>query len=210
MSSSGRLVLTHHRNYHNQVTSPLLRLPAELRNSIYAYALGGYDIWIQARPDYQYLTFSTKSQGSDRPYYRTGAGRDLSISALSYTCRQIRYGSSHYVFALNTFRGDVDTLTRFLLHRNTKEAYVHSVRLDLDTKIDFDFSHEPKVLPHVLHGLRILRQLPSLKEIPVCSRSHCWRYHPSVMLAALQKFFEAVTEELPEPRNVKVSVSHWQ
>ena len=209
MSCPDRLLLTRHRTYHNQVTLPLLRLPAELLNSIYAYELGDFDIWIQTRDhsDHHCLTFSIKCQGPTHLPHWIEADYSLSFSALSFTCRQIRYESSHYVFALNTFRGDVDMLTRFLRHRNTKEASIQSVRLNLDTEIDLKFSPELKVLVHGLHGLRILRQLSSPKEILICSQDHYWRYHSSIVLAALQKFFEARIEELPEPRNVKVSVT---
>jgi hypothetical protein len=39
--------LTAHSSRRNQISSPPLRLPAELRNKVYEYALGGWDIHIQ-------------------------------------------------------------------------------------------------------------------------------------------------------------------
>lgn len=143
---------------------------------MYAYALGGFDILIQNRDhtDDHCLPFSIKCQGPNRLSHWIEADSGLSVSALSFKCRQIRHEASRYVFAFNTFRGDVDTLTRFLRHRNTKEATIQFVRLDLDTKTDLEFSPEPKVLVRMLRSFRILRRLPSLKEALVCSQDHYW------------------------------------
>ena len=66
-----------------QTQSPLLKLPAELRNVIYRYSL--------------------IKQGDARIQLR-----DLRPSALLYTCRQIRYEASSIYFSENNFVLTVD------------------------------------------------------------------------------------------------------
>lgn len=109
-----------------------------------------------------------------------------------------------------TFRGDADTLARFMFHQNTELASIQSVRLDLDTRSPLGFRLEPKISLLVFHGLCILRLLLSLKNILVYCQDHYWYHSPSVILAELRRFFEAHFEGLPEPDNVELLVGCWQ
>ncbi|KAF2831040.1 hypothetical protein CC86DRAFT_281830 [Ophiobolus disseminans] len=96
------------RNYRttrNQKASPLLRLPPEIRNTVYTYALGGYRISLNG----------TRSRNSwtKHPTVTTGTeGRWQTVSSvlgITFACRQTYLESSLMFFDLNEFGGkDID------------------------------------------------------------------------------------------------------
>ncbi|USP77115.1 hypothetical protein yc1106_04389 [Curvularia clavata] len=73
----------------NQQQSPLLRLPAELRNKIFAYALGG-------------RTFRFKTTGN-YPWYIKNVTKYKHALALLQVCRQIYAETALLPFSTNTF-----------------------------------------------------------------------------------------------------------
>jgi hypothetical protein len=103
----------------NSTTSPLLTLPAEIRNKIFSYAVGGYDICIKAL-DMKATTesshgISTSPQvrkqkrvttiilpkGTD--FRRARDGDDLPALALPLACRQLYTETSLLPYMLNCF-----------------------------------------------------------------------------------------------------------
>jgi hypothetical protein len=112
------LLANFYRAKRNSLKSPLLRLPAELRNKIFAFALGGHDITIYS------TIYSTTSCLMDHTF-----GKDfLSYTAVSSdkeaqgfvkpafqlprVCRQIYSETATLAYVLNTFKFDRETLTK--------------------------------------------------------------------------------------------------
>jgi hypothetical protein len=94
----------------NSAQSPLLKLPAELRNKIFAYAMGNYDVYIEVFNKTKLLKSRTLNDGRHECYtayvdyrlvttilphdedYRPAApGDDLPNFSLPRVCRQL-YG----------------------------------------------------------------------------------------------------------------------
>lgn len=82
----------------NQTQSPLLRLPAELRNSVYTYALGGHRISIGA--PYSLDPGEMTVIESDDCQYPASA-----LLGLTLACRQTHAETRDQVFELNEFGG---------------------------------------------------------------------------------------------------------
>ncbi|KAF2635243.1 hypothetical protein P280DRAFT_473967 [Massarina eburnea CBS 473.64] len=121
----------------NATESPLLRLPAELRNRIYEYAIGGgiivvddiiafpRDGWLEYTVTYRDASdvgnFS-RFDGSDKPL------RVSRIFALDRTCRQTWSESHKLLFSHNKFHFMVnETMKDFVRHRLTT-AQRHAIK----------------------------------------------------------------------------------
>jgi hypothetical protein len=106
----------------NATQSPLLQLPPELRNQIFAYVVGNYDICIGAFNDKKYFDPRPKSDGKppkthDHLYYRlitvilphgadyrpAAPGDDLPNLSLPQVCRQIYAETTLLPYMLNHF-----------------------------------------------------------------------------------------------------------
>jgi len=93
----------------NQLTSPFLRLPSEIRNQIYYYALGGHEIYLITLPSNE----KKKRLGCRPPHQKTWEMHPL-------TCRQIRCDlGAYYPFIHNTFGATVLAGFHSMLHRFT-------------------------------------------------------------------------------------------
>ncbi|KAF3001381.1 hypothetical protein E8E13_006820 [Curvularia kusanoi] len=104
-----------------QEQSPLLRLPGELRNQIYVYAIGDRnDIWVGQSGNK--LIFS-KQQGWSTTW--------IEQVTLQATCRQISRETADMHFVLNTFCGYLRPLMAFLSHPNTPKDKITSICLSL-------------------------------------------------------------------------------
>lgn len=77
-----------YRAQQNQRDSPLLRLPAEIRNIIFAYALGGH-------------VFDTLRIIAH--HYGTAVAKEQKLSPLLAVCRQIYSETALLLYSLNTF-----------------------------------------------------------------------------------------------------------
>ncbi|CAN9339028.1 unnamed protein product [Alternaria sp. RS040] len=75
----------------NQRNSPLLRLPAELRNRVYEYALGGHEIWV-----------TTPIPETKTKIYLDRWG-DVPAFTLLKVCSQIYAEAALLPYSLNTF-----------------------------------------------------------------------------------------------------------
>ena len=113
----------------NQKSSPFLRLPPELRNKIYEYAIGGHVIK---------LFESTK-----KPHYNMLSQADGHYTALanpavlSKTCRQLHRETALLPYSLNTFHGRTRRIHKFLKgltmaqREQIKSLEIFFVRTDL-------------------------------------------------------------------------------
>lgn len=100
---------------HNQKQSPLLRLPAELRNWIYEYALGSLTIRKCLFRPHKFRAFDTSRQ------------ERTNLTALASTCRQL-YGETRLLpFELNVFKGHVEYWPR-VLRDGLSESQRNSLR----------------------------------------------------------------------------------
>ncbi|CAE7000757.1 hypothetical protein CFE70_001059 [Pyrenophora teres f. teres 0-1] len=91
----------------NATNSPLLRLPAELRNQIYEYALGGHIFY--------FYTECSNEYPHDRFFHN-----DI---ALVYVCRQLNAETALLPYALNSF------IYRYY-GRDSAENFVHQRSLE--------------------------------------------------------------------------------
>jgi len=103
----------------NQLTFPFLRLPSEIRNQIYSYALGGHEIYLITLPGND----KKKRLGCRPPHQKTWEmhliPERLAIN-LPLTCRQIRCDlGAYYPFIHNTFGATVLAGFHSMLHRFT-------------------------------------------------------------------------------------------
>ncbi|KAF2035778.1 hypothetical protein EK21DRAFT_84186 [Setomelanomma holmii] len=105
----------------NQAASPLLRLPAELRNKIFEHVLGGYDIFVGIWPRHM-------ERRLDRPFdsFREGGSHFL---GLLQVCQQIYTEAKTLPFSLNEFSGWVGGLTRLSFDSNLSENQINKIRV---------------------------------------------------------------------------------
>jgi hypothetical protein len=90
----------------NSLFSPLLRLPAELRNNIYTHALSGHDIEVIS--DFSAWRYTLYP-------YRGVARTPLSnLLSLSRTCVQLYSGTSLLASTLNSFFVQVEDMQWFV------------------------------------------------------------------------------------------------
>lgn len=116
-----RMVLTSNSTALNQRNSPLLRLPGEIRNCIYAYVLGGLII-NSPKPLRLYIrllrqTSSFESRICTSAYKDGSTNPSQAMSShldLLYTCRSIFIETSLLPFALNKFEIHSMKLSHFL------------------------------------------------------------------------------------------------
>ena len=89
------------RTYLNHESSPLLRLPAEIRNMIYEYALGGYDMQAEGPGDFNSgFELCTMDNDGHRSF------NVKHLTALTRTCRQIHTDTHLLFYQLNSFGSD--------------------------------------------------------------------------------------------------------
>jgi hypothetical protein len=187
----------------NSTDSPLLRLPAELRNKIYAYAVGGYVIYVLdlrwgdplVTPEIRLcLSKLFRLSGPlirtprDETAYRDGSEESThrslhkckvvsKIQNLSLVCRQIAAESSLFPFKYNTFKFDgQQTLEAFAQRLSLPQlCAVQTIGVELSSAFE----------ELVYWNLKqILFDLPSLRRIMLTSRDHETR---SARLAYLER-----------------------
>jgi len=127
------------RTLRNQRESPLLRLPAELRNQIYAYVLGDHEIcteslpWGYPTPGHHHIQLSSHNNGIwTRPHH---------FLALTATSRQLRSETEFLPFRLNCFQAhhsrSFQHFLGILSHRQRNAIRI--IRL-----IKVDYYHTPR------------------------------------------------------------------
>ncbi|KAF2831595.1 hypothetical protein CC86DRAFT_463452 [Ophiobolus disseminans] len=107
----------------NSITSPLLALPAEIRNKIFGYVMGGYDIYIMASnqtSEFKTITFNDGSKHArhvfeknrilttilpkDTEYRSAEDGDQLPNLCLPRVCRQLYMETALLPYVLNHFK----------------------------------------------------------------------------------------------------------
>lgn len=164
--SSSQAVLTLHSTLDNQIDSPLLRLPAELRNKIYEFALSGH---------------------------RIGSRRQLrEVASLRYTCRQIRSETAFMEFPLNTFEvlvgGDLFTEENIECHLG-----LHHVRVvEIDSTILVYKGWEENLKPFEVSWseLEALGRLKGLEKIQVVFSMWSYTWSTRQAIAEIKEVFE--------------------
>jgi len=107
--SSARNLLIASSPLQNQRSSPLLQLPGELRNTIYAHVLGNHSIDVQEEYWPQRFRISI-SPFQVQPHH---------ITALLRTCRQIHAETHLLPFTLNIFSCENPSILQFFRHALT-------------------------------------------------------------------------------------------
>jgi hypothetical protein len=137
--------------------SPLLRLPGELRNRIWKYALGDFEI--------QLSHYKTKG-GAEFLEVHVPRQHPLALTA---SCHQIHCETKLLPTALNKFRGDAESLPLFFDSDRLDDARLRSITtvciIKLCRPIQFDINLEPHMRIH-RRGQRIFENMiHSLKRL---------------------------------------------
>jgi hypothetical protein len=148
----------------NQAQSPLLLLPAEMRNTIYDYVLGGYDIKIaHVSHPYHRLRAVLKTDPSH------DSTRLENFLAITRTCRQIRAESNNLAFSLNEFGTDVPRLLLASTKLFPIDCFkaITSFRLMVGSWMVLHNSKVPYLRRELKQALEILGTLPHLKQLTI-------------------------------------------
>ncbi len=152
------------RYLRNQHVSPLLRLPAEIRNKIYTLVLSGHSINLSTfNPNHPTYTLFRKQHTRQKALLAL-------LTALPSTCRQIRAETKPLPFSLNDF------ILVQGLQKRLNETQFHAVRTlkwsmnCLHTDILYDnYDKFTMISPGVVeHVLGMLAKMRSLQHLIVC------------------------------------------
>ncbi|KAH5287336.1 hypothetical protein HBI81_131790 [Parastagonospora nodorum] len=158
----------------NQANSPLLRLPAELRNQIYEHTLSGLVIRIEMSMNKEncgFTTCSTYSTIYDPRRYGLG-----NLSALSTVCRQLHTETHLLPFCLNDFGGYSKSFTQAIDGGHLSTEQVNAIRkVDLLLSMSNVFSSTPRsplvnlctVHPYLMKLAARFRSMKSLNQVEI-------------------------------------------
>ncbi|KAH5153477.1 hypothetical protein HBH69_127310 [Parastagonospora nodorum] len=140
----------------NQLESPLLRLPAEIRNNIYENVLGGHEF---RRNVYIVDIFSLSKQ--------IDLGKHRRLLAITATCRQLQNETQKLVFRLNSVAGeciDVRVCLRKKGLRRKPLAFgvgardIHTLRIFIDACA---------TVGDRVSLIELVKKVPNLKQVVV-------------------------------------------
>ena len=129
---------------------PLLKLPPEIRNTIYEYVLGGHKLYYVAYGDKMSLRHNPpdpKSEFAEIPQFL----------ALTKTCRQIQAETKLLPFKLNVFGGVATDHLRFLARIGPRAAKAIKT-IHIDASYRSGLSDSLSRLFYLLPGLQGLRK----------------------------------------------------
>ncbi|KAF1946258.1 hypothetical protein EJ02DRAFT_248378 [Clathrospora elynae] len=155
----------------NRRESPLVRVPAEIRNKIYGYALGGLEFHIK-RSDHEgkwfrakRLAIATRPIDADRqelPKF------DPELLALTATCRQIYIETKLLPLAANEFIGSLNYLKSLVsgcIIDSTRLLFIEKLRIYVtDTEIE-DEDGEYQIRRSLTNLLLVLCGMTGLKRV---------------------------------------------
>jgi hypothetical protein len=149
----------------NQLASPFLRLPGEIRNTIYHYAMAGNEIYAVSRGSKIMCMGRPASQFA----WKFEPMTEIMAFHLPLVCRQIRLETGKYfTFKFNTFGSTMPEDFSQLVARFTddQKARIETVKMNF-VRRNNTFSHSTPYLVTVQPGspFRILTVLPSLKRL---------------------------------------------
>lgn len=122
----------------SNASSPLLSLPQELKDRIYHFVYGGFDIDVVCKHDYADTTMCLFASKSKEPLnLRIGSHRSeglLPVASLG-TCRQMYHDANNVFYSANNFRFKEPKMIHRFLRRlgdvNHRNLAVRSVHLEL-------------------------------------------------------------------------------
>ncbi|KAF2030026.1 hypothetical protein EK21DRAFT_112319 [Setomelanomma holmii] len=144
------------RRAQNQRDSPLLKMPPEIRNRIYDFALGGLTFRLQPNDDNEKVANETKSKNA---------------IALLAVCRQLYAETAVLPTSLNVFSSHspiaIHSWTNAM--RPANRASVTNLKLSICI-FKFKFFHNLVVRTYVMHrpDKGMFSNLPSLRHIQLC------------------------------------------
>lgn len=180
-------ILTGHSTSRNQRESPLLRLPPELCDKTYRYALGGYKIRVCCKV-------------RRRDWYPELNQPPHNFTALTRVSRQVHFEIVNLCATLNTFSSDLTTWN--LIFRSSHQSVVKNASANEVVLYEHDvFLEEIGLCPEVRETGRHLRELPNLKSVVVS-----WR--PQVNAGAVNKktVLDLVQDAFRLPSHVDLQV----
>ncbi|KAJ4296249.1 beta transducin [Kalmusia sp. IMI 367209] len=143
----------------NSVTSPLLRLPPEIRNKIWEYALGGFQIDVRktgGRKKAVKLVYTTRPVGTCYPLSKDYIKPTFHLHEV---CRQMYFETSPLIYTLNTFGfSSVEAMDHWIKNRPTGQLRLVD---SIDVPMDY--------LRLYNHGFRMTfrKEFPCIKRIGV-------------------------------------------
>ena len=122
----------------NQRSSPLLRLPGELRNQIYEYALSGWQIQMAySRAIYGQQAVYCRRIGETEDDWTGWIEATQAITALPVTCRQLCAETQLLPFTLdNEFTGKTGLCLQVLMEKLGSRGR----KLSADGRVTFDYN----------------------------------------------------------------------
>jgi hypothetical protein len=148
----------------NQRQSPLLRLPAELRNKVYAYVLGGREIELCG---YQRCQICNQA-----PYRDAISHYPRNLLNLLHACRQCHSEARLLPFSSSTFIALPDEVN-YIISRHFSHAQTHAIEaigLQLYANIwnSYMLEHVPRQLHSILeNSLKSLERMPRLNSLSI-------------------------------------------
>lgn len=113
----------------NEQQSYLLRLPPELRNKIYALAVGGKEIFLTS-VDSTSRRFILASKPQEEEWLQDAPYRqDLYLTALHKVFRQLYNDTAVLHFSRNTWSGTASELANFLDICGSGRQYIETIRV---------------------------------------------------------------------------------
>ncbi|KAH6637851.1 hypothetical protein C7974DRAFT_390380 [Boeremia exigua] len=182
----------------NQQTSPLLRLPAELRNKIFTFIIGGHSISVFgeddgiARSSNSGLTYRARTYKSRKPRKHATPTTPI-VSNLHLACRQIYHETSTLFFTLNEFCASPQTMVKFLKHRNTQADLITRIRIDPYDPVATPGHHAPYLSNGMRRVLRVARSLKSLGTIVITEARMAETVSYGVMLCLVAEVLDKGT-----------------
>ncbi|CAF9915814.1 MAG: hypothetical protein ALECFALPRED_010334 [Alectoria fallacina] len=158
----------------SNASSPLLRLPQELKDRIYHFVYGGFYLHIQKRqkdPRICLVARKTTTPHSDAIHFNDGMVERLPVASLG-TCRQMYHDARNVLYSVNTFSSyDRSLIFPFLKHLKDvihRNLAVRSIHLDVFVR---DTADERKS-NHTFCALA--ENLKNLRDIHIDVAEHIW------------------------------------
>ncbi|CAA9956800.1 hypothetical protein PTMSG1_00408 [Pyrenophora teres f. maculata] len=177
----------------NMTESPFLRLPAELRNMIYEFAVAGHIILIET----ELMTtkrlrnglFTARAHKPDEKIngrWASDGKRVYPLFAFDLVCRQIRAETSLLQYRTNYFHFDTHEDLEFFSTQLT------STQLHAITDISIDYSkHSERLYSGLCRGVRVpsmLHMFPRLRRLYIAPRTLRHGYSIQMFLTVIRLF----------------------
>ncbi|OAL55993.1 hypothetical protein IQ07DRAFT_639622 [Pyrenochaeta sp. DS3sAY3a] len=183
-----------------QQCSPLLDLPAEIRNMIYKYVLGNWTICAFSRTHRpaQYVIVD--------PFYTWHRNPPTNKLNVLSTCRQIYTEAYILPFSLNWFQIWFTDVSRFfdgVYFPLSRVQAITKLRLTVFDHYVMDFKKEPFQLKEdFTNDLLRIKQLPMLKKVSL----RCYEDHTEAMLKVMEGEVTSTINSARDKARIEVEV----